>query len=60
MWMYGILNRNWTRLIRKSWCEHLDISKVVYDQLSGTGIMLEDIIEAMRGFEQDYTKWEKR
>ncbi|MDD2644472.1 MAG: 50S ribosome-binding GTPase, partial [Methanobacteriaceae archaeon] len=51
MWMYGILNRNWTRLIRKVGAEHLDISKVIYDQLSGTGIMLEDIIEALRGFE---------
>lgn len=59
MWMYGILNRNWTRLIRKVGAEHLDISKVIYDQLSGTGIMLEDIIEALRGFEQDYTKWEE-
>ncbi len=57
MWMYGILNRNWGRLIRKVGAEHLDISKVIYDQLSGTGIMLEDIIEALRGFEQDYTKW---
>lgn len=59
MWMYGILNRNWSRLIRKVGAEHLDISKVIYDQLSGTGILLEDIIEALRGFEQDYTKWEE-
>ena len=57
MWMYGILNKNWSRLIRKVGAEHLDISKVIYDQLSGTGIMLEDIIEALRDFEQDYTKW---
>ncbi len=57
MWMYGILNKNWGRLIRKVGAEHLDISKVIYDQLSGTGIMLEDIIEALRGFEQDYSKW---
>ena len=44
MWMYGILNRNWVRLVRKIEAEKLDIAKVIFDQLSGTGITLEDII----------------
>lgn len=48
MWMYGILNKNWSRLVRKIEAEKLDISKVIYEQLSGTGIALEDIIEAKR------------
>ena len=51
MWMYGILSRNWVRLIRKVGAEHLDISKVLFDQLSGTGIAIEDIIEAKRNIE---------
>ncbi|MCQ2977038.1 MAG: redox-regulated ATPase YchF [archaeon] len=59
MWMYGIVNRNWVRLIRKVEAEHLDISKVIFDQLSGTGIAIEDIIEAMRKVDSDYTKWEE-
>ena len=59
MWMYGILNRNWERLVRKIEAEKLDISKVIYDQLSGTGIALEDIIEAKRQITTDYTKWEE-
>ena len=59
MWMYGILSRNWVRLIRKVGAEHLDISKVIYDQLSGTGISLEDIIEAKRNIEPDYNKWKE-
>ena len=59
MWMYGILSRNWVRLIRKVGAEHLDISKVLFDQLSGTGIAIEDIIEAKRNIESDYNKWEE-
>jgi hypothetical protein len=59
MWMYGILSRNWVRLVRKVCAEHLDISKVLFDQLSGTGIAIEDIIEAKRNIEPDYNKWEE-
>ena len=59
MWMYGILSRNWVRLIRKVGAEHLDISKVLFDQLSGTGIAIEDIIEAKRTVDPDYNKWEE-
>ena len=59
MWMYGILSRNWVRLVRKVGAEHLDISKVLFDQLSGTGIAIEDIIEAKRNVEPDYNKWQE-
>ncbi len=59
MWLYGILNKNWHRLIRKIEAEKLDISKVIFDQLSGTGISLEDIIKAKRDIPSDYTKWEE-
>ena len=59
MWMYGILSRNWNRLIRKIDAEKLDVSKVIHEQLSGTGIAVEDIIEAKRPINQDYSKWEK-
>lgn len=59
MWMYGILNRNWSRLVRKIEAEKLDIAKVIFDQLSGTGISLEDIIEAKRSVNPDYTKWDE-
>ena len=58
MWMYGILNRNWSRLVRKIEAEKLDIAKVIFDQLSGTGISLEDIIEAKRTVNPDYTNWD--
>ena len=59
MWMYGILSKNWVRLVRKIGAEHLDIAKVLFDQLSGTGIAIEDIIEAKRNIEPDFNKWEE-
>ena len=59
MWMYGIVSKNWVRLIRKVEAEHLDFSKVLFDQLSGTGILIEDVIEALRTVSPDYGKWEE-
>ena len=59
MWMYGILNKNWSRLIRKIDAEKLDVAKVIYEQMSGTGVSLEDVIEAKRTINPDYQKWEK-
>ena len=59
MWMYGIVSKNSVRLIRKVEAEHLDISKVLFDQLSGTGILIEDVIEALRTVSPDYGKWEE-
>jgi len=59
MWMYGILSKNWNKLIRKTEAEKLDIAKIIYEQMSGTGINLEDVIEAKKGLNPDYQKWEK-
>ncbi len=59
MWLYAIVERNWERLVRKAMSERLDMGKVLHEQLSGTGILLEDILEARREMETDYTSWEK-
>ncbi|MCC7562124.1 MAG: TGS domain-containing protein, partial [Methanobrevibacter arboriphilus] len=39
--------------------EKLDVAKVIYEQMSGTGVSLEDVIEAKRTINPDYQKWEK-
>lgn len=49
MWLFGILKKNWNKMIRKVMSERLDIAKVLSEQLSGTGIALEDIAEAKKG-----------
>ncbi|MDR3063099.1 MAG: YchF-related putative GTPase, partial [Methanobrevibacter sp.] len=59
MWIYGILNKNWSRLIRKIEAEKLDVAKVIHEQLSGTGILIEHVITAKRAIDPDFTKWEK-
>lgn len=58
MWLYGILKKNWNRLVRKSLSEKLDFAKVIAEQLSGTGITLEEVTESKRIIEKDIDKWE--
>lgn len=58
MWLFGILKKNWNKMIRKVMSERLDIAKVLSEQLSGTGIPLEDITEAKKVVDKDYDKWE--
>ncbi len=60
MWVYSILERNWPRLVRKVMSEHLNFAKVIAEQLSGTGVTIEQVIEAERHMEtEEYDKWEK-
>jgi len=58
MWLFGILHKNWNRLVRKALSEKLDIGKVIAEQLSGTGIMLEDVVEAKKVVNKEYKDWE--
>lgn len=58
MWLFGILRKNWNRLVRKALSEKLDIAKVIAKQLSGTGIMLEEVVEAKKGVNKEYKDWE--
>ncbi|GAB4307120.1 MAG: redox-regulated ATPase YchF [Methanobacteriaceae archaeon] len=58
MWLFGILKKNWNRMVRKALSEKLDFSKILYEQLSGTGIKLEDVVEAKREINIEYHLWE--
>ncbi|MEN4017457.1 MAG: redox-regulated ATPase YchF [Methanobacterium sp.] len=58
MWLFGILKKNWSKLVRKALAEKVDFSRVLHDQLSGTGISLEDIVEAKREVPAEYHKWD--
>jgi ribosome-binding ATPase YchF (GTP1/OBG family) len=57
MWLFGILKKNWSKLNRKISAEKLDVSKVIYEQLSGTGINIEDVVEAKRTINSNFEKW---
>jgi ribosome-binding ATPase YchF (GTP1/OBG family) len=58
MWLYGILKKNWNRLVRKSLSEKLDFAKVIAEQLSGTGISLEEVVDSKKIIKKDLDKWE--
>ncbi|MBM4240635.1 MAG: redox-regulated ATPase YchF [Euryarchaeota archaeon] len=57
MWLFGILKKNWNRLIRKALSEKIDFSRILAEQLSGTGIGLESIVEAKKAVEAEYHEW---
>lgn len=58
MWLFGILHKNWNKLVRKALSEKLDISKVIAEQLSGAGIRVEDVLEAKKVMTKEYKDWE--
>jgi hypothetical protein len=58
MWLFGILHKNWNRLVRKALSEKLDITKVIAEQLSGTGVMLDEVVEAKKIVNKEYKDWE--
>jgi ribosome-binding ATPase len=47
MWLYGILERNWSKLARKIQAEGLKIELVIAEQLAGAGISESDINAAL-------------
>lgn len=47
MWLYGILERNWTKLARKIQAEGLKLDAVIAEQLAGAGINESDVNAAL-------------
>lgn len=58
MWLFNILKKNWSKLVRKALAEKVDFQRVLHDQLSGIGISLEDIAGAKREVPAEYHRWE--
>ncbi len=57
MWLFDILKKNWNRMVRKALSERLDFAKVIAEQLSGTGISLEEVIDAKKVISKEYKNW---
>ncbi len=51
MWIFGILKRNWDKVVRKAKAEKKDYVKFVLEPLSGLGFEESMIREAFKGFE---------
>lgn len=59
MWVYGIIGKNWNKLVRKILLENLKFEEVVYDQLSGIGVSIEGIVKAKNMVGSRFDKWGK-
>ncbi len=51
MWIFGILKRNWDKVVRRAKAEKKDYVKFVLEPLSGLGFEESMIREAFKGFE---------
>ncbi len=49
MWLYGILKRNWEKMVRRIRTEKRDAAKFISEQLAGLGFEEWMVREAMRG-----------
>lgn len=51
MWIYGILKRNWEKILRKAKAEKKEVAKFISEALAGLGFDEKMIREAFRGIE---------
>lgn len=51
MWIFGILKRNWDKVVRKAKTEKKDTAKFILEPLSGLGFNETMVKEAFRGYE---------
>ncbi|KQC15789.1 MAG: translation-associated GTPase, partial [Methanosaeta sp. SDB] len=57
MWLYGILNRNWERLMRRVRAEGIKIEPLISEQLAGAGVTDQHVRWALSTMKGDPTKW---
>ncbi len=57
MWLYGILNRNWERLMRRVRAEGIKIEPLIAEQLAGAGVTDQHVRWALSVMKGDPTKW---
>jgi len=57
MWLFGILNRNWERLMRRVRAEGIKIEPLITEQLAGAGVADHHVRWALATMKSDPTKW---
>ena len=57
MWLFGILNRNWERLMRRVRAENIKIEPLITEQLAGAGVADHHVRWALATMKSDPTKW---
>ncbi|MGB3944381.1 MAG: redox-regulated ATPase YchF, partial [Methanothrix sp.] len=59
MWLFGILNRNWERLMRRVRAENIKIEPLITEQLAGAGVADHHVRWALATMKSDPTKWDE-
>ncbi len=57
MWLFGILNRNWERLMRRVRAEGIKVEPLISEQLAGAGVTDQHVRWALSTMKGDPTKW---
>lgn len=59
MWLFGILERNWTKLMRQYTSEKAKPEQIIYEQLGGAGVSDKDVRWALSRMDSDPATWSK-
>lgn len=59
MWLFGILERNWAKLMRQYTSEKAKPEQIIYEQLGGAGVSDKDVRWALSRMDSDPASWSK-
>ncbi len=59
MWLFGILERNWTRLMRRVKAEGVNPGILISEQLAGAGVMEHHVRWALSAMRSDAPVWDE-
>ncbi|HRW82542.1 MAG TPA: redox-regulated ATPase YchF [Methanothrix sp.] len=57
MWLYGILNRNWERLMRRVRAEGIKVEPLITEQLAGAGVTDQHVRWALSVMKSEPARW---
>ncbi|OPY47787.1 MAG: translation-associated GTPase [Methanosaeta sp. PtaU1.Bin028] len=57
MWLFGILDKNWSKLMRHYTAEKMKIDQLIYEQLGGAGVTDVQVRWALSQMGTDPAKW---
>ncbi len=58
MWLYGILKKNWEKIVRRIKMERRDATKHIAEQLAGLGFDERIVKDAFREIKKDYSEFD--
>ncbi|MDF0589939.1 redox-regulated ATPase YchF [Candidatus Methanocrinis natronophilus] len=59
MWLFGILNRNWERLMRRVRAEDIKVEPLITEQLAGAGVADHHVRWALATMKSEPSRWDE-